>query len=88
TTSVAQTSAPVMDNFEALAVTFIVETIETAKAPSLKAVQVAEKDDLAAKQKCLEQHIAESKLLMAKLSTAKTKEEKENILGILRERRR
>ncbi|EMD35645.1 hypothetical protein CERSUDRAFT_116384 [Gelatoporia subvermispora B] len=86
TLSVAQTSSP--GNFDELAVSFIVETIQTVKTPPLKTVQAVEKDDLAAKQKRLEQQIAESKLLMAKLSTAKTKEEKENILSILKERRR
>jgi len=47
-----------------------------------------EKIQLAARQKRLEQHIAESKVLMAKLSAARTKEEKEGIMSILRERTR
>jgi hypothetical protein len=44
--------------------------------------------ELANKQRQLEQHIAETKQLMSKLSAAKTKEEKDKILALLRERRR
>ncbi|KAH9932935.1 uncharacterized protein B0H18DRAFT_672113 [Fomitopsis serialis] len=53
-----------------------------------KSSQAAEKVLLAARQKRLEQHIAETKVLMAKLTTARSKAEKENILGMLRERQR
>jgi len=87
-TSVPSSGAPSAGSLNELAVSFIMETIQTVKSPPFKAVQVTDKDDLAAKQKRLEQHIAESKLLMAQLSSARTKEEKENILGVLRERRR
>lgn len=41
--------------------------------------------DLAAKQKRLEQHITDSKILMAKLSQARTKQEKDAILAAMRE---
>jgi hypothetical protein len=73
-----------------LAVSFITETIQTYKAtpqppkPSAAAVKL----ELAAKQKRLEQHIAESKILMAKLTQARTKQEKDAILAVMRERSR
>ncbi|OBZ67785.1 hypothetical protein A0H81_12185 [Grifola frondosa] len=75
------------NNLEELAVSFITETIRTVKPPPAKPAQT-EKMRLLAKQKRLEQHIAESKMLMAKLTAARTKEEKGAILGVLRERRR
>ncbi|KAF7318821.1 Fecal droplet protein [Mycena chlorophos] len=84
-------------SFDALAESFITETIQNlmpgatvlppppppvvAKPPSLK-------EELAAKQRRLEEHIAETKLLMAQLSAAKTKPEKDRILGIMREKTR
>lgn len=50
--------------------------------------QVTEKLLLAARQKRLEQHLAETKMLMTKLGAARTKAEKDHILGTLRERQR
>ncbi|KAG5650599.1 hypothetical protein H0H81_011700 [Sphagnurus paluster] len=44
------------------------------------------KFELAAKQKVLEAQIAESKVLMAKLAAARTKQERESILALMRER--
>ncbi|KAK0438130.1 hypothetical protein EV421DRAFT_1826826 [Armillaria borealis] len=46
---------------------------------------IAAKQELAAKQRRLEQQIAESKALMAKLSLARTKQEKDTIMKLLRE---
>ncbi|KAJ7912316.1 hypothetical protein B0H13DRAFT_2327484 [Mycena leptocephala] len=46
------------------------------------------KQALAAKQRRLEQHIAESKTLMAQLTGARSKQEKERILVVMRERSR
>ncbi|KAJ6498159.1 hypothetical protein C8R47DRAFT_1069030 [Mycena vitilis] len=46
------------------------------------------KQTLAAKQKRLEAHIAESKTLMAQLTGARSKQEKERILAVMRERSR
>ncbi|KAF9476960.1 hypothetical protein BDN70DRAFT_934620 [Pholiota conissans] len=77
-------------SLEDMAVSFITQTIETMKSqptsvpdPAPPAVSAASRagpdvrSELAAKQKRLEEHITESKLLMAKLSLAKTKEEKD-----------
>jgi len=44
--------------------------------------------ELAAKQKRLEDHISESKALMAKLSQARSKEEKDVIMKVIREKSR
>ncbi|KAF8155945.1 hypothetical protein B0H34DRAFT_620000, partial [Crassisporium funariophilum] len=44
--------------------------------------------ELAAKHKRLEQHINESKALMAQLSQAKTKQEKDSILKVMRTKSR
>jgi hypothetical protein len=44
--------------------------------------------ELAAKQKRLEEHISESKALMAKLSQARSKEEKDGIMKAMREKSR
>ncbi|KAJ7244061.1 hypothetical protein C8J57DRAFT_1365349 [Mycena rebaudengoi] len=46
------------------------------------------KQQLAAKQARLEQHIAESKTLMAQLTAARTKQEKDRLLVVMRERSR
>jgi hypothetical protein len=72
-----------------LTVSFINDAIQTVEVPPLlqKASPSAMKI-LAAKQKRLERHINESKMLMAKLNVVSTKAEKENILSILRERTR
>ncbi|KAF8893225.1 hypothetical protein CPB84DRAFT_1783478 [Gymnopilus junonius] len=48
--------------------------------------QEANKLELAAKQRRLEQHIAESKALMARLTQARSKEEKDRILKIMKEK--
>ncbi|KAF8069100.1 hypothetical protein FPV67DRAFT_1105791 [Lyophyllum atratum] len=87
-----------------LAVSFITETIEIAKAaPTIEAPPVPSptptptlastanmntKLELAAKHKRLEAQIAESKALMVKLTQAKTKQERESILAVMRERSR
>jgi hypothetical protein len=73
-----------------LAESFINDAIQTVKAspPLQKPSPSAIKIELAAKQKKLEQHISETKMLMAKLNAASTKAEKDNILVILRERSR
>lgn len=67
-----------------LAVSFINEAIQSAPVATPASIKI----ELAAKQKRLEQHINESKMLMAKLNTASSKAEKDNILGMLRERSR
>ncbi|KAH9836230.1 uncharacterized protein C8Q71DRAFT_72473 [Rhodofomes roseus] len=54
----------------------------------VKSNQTTAKTLLAAKHKRLEQHIAETKVLMAKLGTTRSKAEKENILRMLREQQR
>lgn len=79
-----------------LAVSFITESIQAAKSSppppppssSFKTTQSMEKLQLAAKQKRLEQHITLTKVLMAKLEAARTKDEKSKILAELRECRR
>ncbi|KZP24987.1 hypothetical protein FIBSPDRAFT_856362 [Athelia psychrophila] len=67
-----------------LAVSFINEAVQGNPLPSSASVKI----DLAAKQKRLEQHISESKRLMAKLTTASSKAEKDSIFGLLREQSR
>ena len=54
----------------------------------IRPTQVTEKSMLAAKQKRLEQHLADTKMLMTKLGAARTKVEKDSILSTLRERQR
>jgi hypothetical protein len=85
-----------------LAVSFITETIQIYKknptpktvpipAPTLKPpphVNSNTRLELAAKQKRLEQEIAETKILMAKLTQARTKQEKDAILAEMRRRSR
>lgn len=71
---------------EDLAVSFITEAIQAAESPSSLRQPSTVKIDLAAKQKRLEEHITETKALMAKLTTAGTKSEKDVILKTLRER--
>ncbi|KAF8888572.1 hypothetical protein BD779DRAFT_1523749 [Infundibulicybe gibba] len=84
-----------------LAVSFITETIQTitSKSPPaalLQEIQVTKprtsnatiKVELAAKQRQLEQQIADSKILMAKLAMARTKQEKNSILAAMREKTR
>ncbi|KAJ6615143.1 hypothetical protein B0H10DRAFT_2042300 [Mycena sp. CBHHK59/15] len=56
--------------------------------PRLASTNASLKQELAAKQKRLEQNIAESKTLMAQLAAARTKQEKDRILTVMRERSR
>ncbi|KAF7325979.1 Fecal droplet protein [Mycena kentingensis (nom. inval.)] len=80
TTSVAVSAFSLDD----LAVSFITETIQNyvpAPKPTLK-------EELAAKQRRLEEHIAETKALMAQLAAAKTKPERDRIMAIIREKSR
>lgn len=94
-TLATSTQSPANDvNLDDLATSFIVETIQAVVPlhPSLPPKPISmpppskssEKVELAAKQAALEKHIAETKLLMGKLQTAKTKAEKENIMMELR----
>ena len=80
---------PVQDSIalEELAVSFITETIEAIKLPA-KPSAAAMKLELLTRQQQLEKEIAESKMLMARLTSAQTKEEKEDILRAMRERTR
>ncbi|KIM46771.1 hypothetical protein M413DRAFT_23128 [Hebeloma cylindrosporum] len=87
-------------SLEDMAVSFITQTIETIKskpvpAPTaLSAVKPTTSssnvrlEELAAKHKRLEEHISESKALMAKLSLARSKEEKDGIMKVMREKSR
>ncbi|KAK0458702.1 uncharacterized protein EV420DRAFT_328285 [Desarmillaria tabescens] len=84
-----------------LAVSFITETIQTLETPRGRPALTSPlplaglkppttqassaKQELAAKQRRLEQQIAESRTLMAKLSLARTKQEKDVIMNLLRE---
>ncbi|CCM00640.1 uncharacterized protein FIBRA_02677 [Fibroporia radiculosa] len=65
----------------------VISTSTPALAPALR-TSSAEKMALAAKQQRLEQYIAETKALMAKLGEVRSKEEKDQILRVLRERSR
>jgi hypothetical protein len=77
-----------------LAASFIAETIQAVDTTSSQVqapVPLAPMDpktQLAARQRRLEHHIAESKILMAQLEKARTKQEKDHILAVLRERSR
>jgi len=73
---------------EELAVSFITEAIQTVNPHSVKPSPHTTKLEMAAKQQWLEQQIAESKLLMAKLSSAQTKQERDAILVVMREQSR
>ncbi|KAK7039707.1 hypothetical protein R3P38DRAFT_2410641, partial [Favolaschia claudopus] len=87
------TSAQGEFSLDDLAVSFITETIQTLvpggggilSAPS---TPMSMKEELAAKQRRLEEHIAESKILMAQLAGARSKQEKESVLRDMRERSR
>ncbi|KIJ61584.1 hypothetical protein HYDPIDRAFT_31189 [Hydnomerulius pinastri MD-312] len=83
--SVPPLVTPTISTLEELAVSFIAESIETASQPVLKPVISNTRHELALKQERLERYIAESKSLMAKLSRASSKVEKENILSAMRE---
>ena len=99
----AMTPAPAGFSLDDLAVSFIQETIETYKtspqiSPAVQApvskpkpssqVNSTTRLELAAKQRRLEQEIAETKTLMAKLAQARTKHEKDGILAEMREKSR
>jgi len=85
-----------------MAVSFITQTIETIKSqpcppppPAVAPTKLTttsnsnvRREELAAKHKRLEEHISESKALMAKLSQARSKEEKDGIMKIIREKSR
>lgn len=86
-------------NLDDLATSFITDSIQSAVVlsppspplthplparPTPMPTKSSEKVTLAAKQAALDKHITESKLLMAKLSTAKTKAEKDLIMAELR----
>lgn len=86
-----------VDVLHDLAVSFISEAIKSRpssdddRQPPTKRQKVsppAEKTDLAARQKALEEHIEETKKLMAQLTLAKTKADKDKVLVMLRERNR
>ena len=98
----AMTLVPAGFSLDDLAVSFIQETIQTYKtSPQISPVAVSVSKpkpppqvnsttrlELAAKQKRLEQEIAETKILMAKLAQARTKHEKDSILAEMREKSR
>ncbi|PBK67428.1 hypothetical protein ARMSODRAFT_959006 [Armillaria solidipes] len=93
----SEAASPVSDRvLDDLAVSFITETIQTLKMPRERPIATSQyrpsttqataaKQELAAKQRRLEQQIAESRTLMAKLSLARTKQEKDVIMKLLRE---
>ncbi|KAK0239121.1 hypothetical protein EDD85DRAFT_829120 [Armillaria nabsnona] len=89
----SEAASPVSDRaLDDLAVSFITESIRTRRerpiptSPYRSTTQaIAAKQELAAKQRRLEQQIAESKALMAKLKLACTKHEKDVIMKLLRE---
>jgi len=85
-----ESSPPVQDpvELEKLAVSFITETIQAIKPPSKPSAAAAMKLELLTRQQQLEKEIAESKLLMARLTSAQTKQEKDEILQAMRERTR
>jgi hypothetical protein len=77
-----------------LAVSFITQTIQTLKPQTQDSAlpppppRVDVKTELAAKQKRLEQQIAESKELMAQFAEARTKQERGTIMALLKEKSR
>jgi len=73
-------------SLDQLAISFITESIETAKQqPMSKVAPSNSREKLALKQQRLELYITESKMLMAKLGEASNKEEREAILSAMRE---
>ncbi|KAG2136682.1 hypothetical protein DEU56DRAFT_695998, partial [Suillus clintonianus] len=73
-------------SLEDLAVTFISETIEGIKPTALKPpAPLTTRQEMFQKQLKLEQYISRSKELIAELSQAQSKEEKENIMSAVRE---
>ncbi|KAF7986289.1 hypothetical protein HWV62_35228 [Athelia sp. TMB] len=85
TPQVASALEPVT-SLDDLAVSFINDAIQGGPAPA--PTQASVKIDLAAKQRRLEQHISETKRLMAKLTTASSKAERNVIFELLREQSR
>lgn len=83
-------------SLEDLAVSFITETLSTlrqsgsAPAPRPQSMQQNPntKEELAARQKRLEEYIADSKMLMTQLTQARTKQEKDRLLALMREKTR
>jgi hypothetical protein len=81
-------------SLEDMAVSFITQTIETIKSKPFTVAAAkpmnsnVRLEELAAKHKRLEEHISESKALMAKLSQARSKEEKDGIMKVIREKSR
>ncbi|KAG1753588.1 uncharacterized protein EDB91DRAFT_1044265, partial [Suillus paluster] len=73
-------------SLEELAVTFISETIESIRPTVPKtAAPLSTRQQLVQKQLKLEQYISQSKELIARLSLAQSKEEKDKIVGAMRE---
>jgi len=68
------------------AVTNMSNDVPSAKLPRSSTNNIV--SELAARQKRLERHIQESKVLMERISTAKTKQEKDVLLKIMRENTR
>lgn len=78
-------------SLEALAVSFIADAIQTVnKGPNITPPHSSMdlKSGLLLKQQLLQQHISNSKLLMEKLKSAKTKAEKDQILARIRDHNR
>ena len=90
------TSAVSSFSLEDLAVSFITETISTfqqsrcapAPRPQPTRQNSITKEELAARQKQLEEYIADSKTLMTQLTQARTKQEKDRLLALMREKSR
>ncbi|KAM6503321.1 hypothetical protein JOM56_000264 [Amanita muscaria] len=75
-------------SLEDLAVSFITETISTLKQTTTPTLVSSPIEELGARQKQLEQYIAESRVLMTQLTQARTKQEKDRLLGLMREKTR
>ena len=90
------TSAVSSFSLEDLAVSFITETISTfqqsrnalAPRPQPTRQNSNTKEELAARRKQLEEYIADSKMLMTQLTQARTKQEKDRLLALMREKSR
>jgi hypothetical protein len=90
------TSAVSSFSLEDLAVSFITETISTfqqsrnalAPRPQPTRQNSNTKEELAARRKQLEEYIADSKTLMTQLTQARTKQEKDRLLALMREKSR
>ncbi|KAK2461184.1 hypothetical protein APHAL10511_006711 [Amanita phalloides] len=80
-------------SLEDLAVSFITETISTLKQlppqpPPPRQNSSNVKEELAARQKRLEEYITESKMLMTQLTQARTRQERDRLLGLMRDKSR